>query len=76
MDGIWWAYSTVTTVGYGDIIPTTFQGRILGILLMLMGTAMFATYIALFAEVILKSSLFPHFELNSSKTKTSKKKLD
>lgn len=36
-DGIWWPVTTVTTVGYGDLYPTTVQGRIIGIALMLVG---------------------------------------
>jgi voltage-gated potassium channel len=36
-DGIWWAVTTTTTVGYGDLYPTTVQGRIIGMLLMFLG---------------------------------------
>src|SRR5215207_1327786 len=36
-DGIWWAVSTMTTVGYGDQFPTTAEGRVLGIVVMLVG---------------------------------------
>ncbi len=53
IDAIWWAFATVTTVGYGDITPITLPGRILGILMMLGGTALFATYTALFANALL-----------------------
>jgi voltage-gated potassium channel len=53
VDSVWWAYATATTVGYGDIVPVTQTGRLVGIVLMLTGTALFATYTALFAQAIL-----------------------
>ena len=36
-DSIWWAVVTVTTVGYGDFFPETMAGRIVGMILMLLG---------------------------------------
>ena len=38
-DGIWWAIVTMTTVGYGDIAPTTAAGRTVATLLLLVGIA-------------------------------------
>lgn len=40
-DGIWWAITTVTTVGYGDRFPVTTGGRTVAVLLMLLGIALF-----------------------------------
>lgn len=36
-DALWWSIVTCTTVGYGDIIPTTTIGRVLAVLLMIFG---------------------------------------
>lgn len=42
-DGIWWAFVTATTVGYGDISPTTFYGRLIAMALMLVGIGLIGT---------------------------------
>jgi len=39
-DGLWWAITTVTTVGYGDRYPTTTEGRFLAVVLMIMGISL------------------------------------
>lgn len=43
-DALWWAIVTVTTVGYGDISPETGIGRILAVLLMLIGIGIIGTF--------------------------------
>ena len=40
-DALWWAITTVTTVGYGDTFPTTAAGRGVGVVLMVLGIALF-----------------------------------
>jgi len=45
-DGIWWAIVTASTVGYGDIAPTTLWGRLIAVLLMLVGIGLMSTLAA------------------------------
>lgn len=43
LDALWWAVATVTTVGYGDRIPITTDGKLIGALLMTVGVGLVAT---------------------------------
>lgn len=43
-DALWWAVVTTTTVGYGDISPETPLGRILAVILMLVGIGIIGTF--------------------------------
>ena len=38
-DGLWWSLQTVTTVGYGDIVPSSGTGRVIGAFVMISGIA-------------------------------------
>jgi voltage-gated potassium channel len=49
-DGIWWAYVTITTVGYGDKYPVTDMGRFLAGLLMLAGVGLFSVVTSYLAK--------------------------
>lgn len=49
-DGVWWAITTVTTVGYGDIVPESTGGRIIGITIMLVGIGFVALLTAFIAD--------------------------
>jgi voltage-gated potassium channel len=57
---LWWAATTVTTVGYGDTYPVTAEGRGIAVLLMIMGIAFFgiltANVAAYFVETKEESS--------------------
>jgi voltage-gated potassium channel len=45
-DALWWAVSTITTVGYGDRYPVTAAGRAIGIVLMIVGVGIFGVVAA------------------------------
>ena len=53
-DGLWWAMTTLTTVGYGDLYPTTTQGKFIAVGLMIAGICMLsvisATIVAWFVK--------------------------
>lgn len=49
-DAVWWAICTVTTVGYGDFYPVTWEGRIVAFFLMITGAATFGALAGLLAS--------------------------
>lgn len=49
-DALWWSYTTITTVGYGDKYPVTTEGRIIAALLMTVGVGLFGTFTAYLAS--------------------------
>lgn len=53
-DGIWWAVVTMTTVGYGDLYPSSVQGRLIGIFVMLVGIAFLSVLTASIAARFIK----------------------
>ena len=50
-DALWWAIVTLTTVGFGDISPVSFGGRVIGVVLMFFGIGVLGTFTATIASV-------------------------
>ena len=55
-DAMWWAATTVSTVGYGDFYPVTWEGRLIAVLLMVTGVGSFAAVAAGLASWFMESS--------------------
>lgn len=55
-DAIWWAYVTMTTVGYGDKYPVTTEGRIIAAVLMTVGVGLFGTFTAYVSSWFVKDN--------------------
>jgi len=49
-DALWWAAVTTTTVGYGDVSPVTGEGRLIAVVLMLVGIAVVGVFTATLAS--------------------------
>jgi len=54
IDAFWWAFVTVTTVGYGDRFPITAEGRIVACVLLTVGVAVFATFTGFVASLLVE----------------------
>ena len=52
-DALWWSYTTLTTVGYGDKYPVTTEGRLIAAVLMTTGVALCGTFAGYIASLLL-----------------------
>jgi voltage-gated potassium channel len=55
-EGMWWAAQTVTTVGYGDVLPESALGRLVAVLVMMVGVAFLTVTTAAIASLFAEST--------------------
>jgi len=56
-DGIWSAWVTMTHVGFGDVVPTSFLGRLLSATLILFGLVLFSFSTAMFSVTLISKNI-------------------
>jgi voltage-gated potassium channel len=61
-EALWWAFSTITTVGYGDHYPVTTEGRLIAVILMTVGVGLFGTFSAFVTTWFMKQNLVAESE--------------
>jgi voltage-gated potassium channel len=72
-DGLWWAIQTVTTVGYGDLVPTSTTGRFVAGLVMVVGIGFLTVITAAITSAFVESA---RRRFEATKTDTLSAKLD
>ena len=56
-DALWWSIVTLTTVGYGDIAPTSLGGRIIGVIIMFFGIGILGLFTGTIASIFVERKL-------------------
>jgi voltage-gated potassium channel len=72
-DGLWWAIQTVTTVGYGDLVPASTTGRLVAALVMVVGIGFLTVITAAITSAFIESA---RRRLQGTETDTLSAQLD
>ncbi len=75
-DALWWSVVTATTVGYGDISPTTGEGRVIAVVLMLVGIAVIGAFTATLASLFFEQEKSPEIARLEARLEQIDSKLD
>jgi len=59
LDAMWWGITTMTTVGYGDVVPKTPEGRLAATILMVLGIGLFSAVTATVTSFLLEHDRDP-----------------
>lgn len=74
-DGLWWAVTTVATVGYGDLTPTTMNGRIIAAALMIIGVGLFGIVTAVMSSWFLGARMDKQHDSEEDRIETLEREL-
>ncbi len=61
-EGFWWAWVTMSTVGYGDVVPVSGVGKVFAALLILMGLGLFSIITANFSAIFIQREVKQEME--------------
>ena len=74
-DSLWWSLVTVTTVGYGDIIPTSIFGKWLAVLLMLVGIGTIGMLTSALTNIFVKDNPDEQIKLDKLQDELSSQRI-
>lgn len=57
LDALWWCVATVTTVGYGDVVPVTSVGRMVALVYMFFGIAMISILLSVITNTFYRKKI-------------------
>jgi voltage-gated potassium channel len=75
-EGMWWAMQTVTTVGYGDVTPERWTGRLIAYFVMLEGIAFVAIVTAAITSTFVARATAEHHAAEASDEMTGLRKIE